>query len=189
MRKTQWFAMVLALAVSASFAPQAAAAQAAGVKGESSFEVLVPFTSGGSEVDFTLRYRATPSWALGIGLAAFSGGGITGRAFGVGAAYYPATASPTVEPYLFGEFVSLSASSGTASGSASGIVLGVGASRKTNEQVTFRGSLGWASIGGASELVYTAGLDYAFARNEYVTLGVTGGGGSSAFFAGLGFKF
>ena len=110
--KMKWLGMYLALALAlpALFVPQAAA-QTAGVKGKSSFEVVVPFVSGGGEVDFTLKYRATESWAVGVGLSAFSGGGITGQGFGVGAAYYPAVSNPAVEPYLFGEFVSLSARS------------------------------------------------------------------------------
>jgi len=70
-----------------------------------------------------------------------------------------------------------------------GAVFGLGASSKLTDAVSLRGSLGWATIGGVSEIVYTAGADFAFAHNEYLTLGVTGGGGSSAFFAGLGFKF
>jgi hypothetical protein len=116
--------------------------------------------------------------------------GLSGTGYGVGLAYYPPVVSEKFEPYLWAGFASLTVSiTGLGTGSGSGIQLGVGASSKVSDQVELRGSVYVTSIAGSSATNFDAGLRFNLADNYYISPGIIGGGGTSAFYLGFGSRF
>ncbi len=180
---------IIALVVALVAAP--AGAQGYGVKGKSTFQGTSYFVSGGSDYAFSLNYRMTDTYSLLVGFESFSAPGVSGTGYGVGLRYYMPLAGETkVEPYLWGGFVSATVTvPGFGSASGSGVQLGLGATSRISERVTIGGSVAWTSIAGASAVGYNAGLQFDLSDTYYTALGISGGGGTSAFYLGLGSRF
>jgi hypothetical protein len=182
--------LIITLIVALATAP-AAAQGGYGVKGKSTFQGTTYFVSGGSDYTFNLNYRMTDTYSLLFGFESATAGAATGTAFGVGLRYYlPVAAETKAEPYLFGGFVTATITVpgfGTASGS--GVQLGVGVSSRVSNLVTLGGSVAWTSIAGGSAVGYSAGLQFDLTETYYTALGISGGGGTSAFSLGFGSRF
>jgi len=49
--------------------------------------------------------------------------------------------------------------------------------------------VGWTSIAGGSVVGYNAGLQFDLTDTYFTSLGISGGGGTSAFYLGFGDRF
>jgi hypothetical protein len=182
--------LIITLLVTLTTAPAGAQGYGYGVKGKSTFEVTNFFVSGGSDIFFQLNYRMTDTYAFVAGFETASAPGVSASGFGAGIRYYLPLAESKAEPYLFGGFVTANvAVSGLGSASGSGIQLGIGVSSRVSDRVTLGGSVGWTSIAGTSGVGYNAGLKLDLTETYYTSLGISGGGGTSAFYLGLGTRF
>lgn len=181
--------LIIILGIALVAAP--AEAQGYGVKGKSTFQGTSYFVSGGSGYLFSLNYRATDTYSLLIGFESFSAPGVSGTAYGVGLRYYlPLAGETKAEPYVWGGFVSATVTvPGFGSASGSGIQLGLGVTSRISDRVSIGGSVAWTRIAGGSAVGYNAGLQFDLTDTYYTSLGISGGGGTSAFYLGLGSRF
>jgi hypothetical protein len=189
MRFFRTLMLVITLLTAVGAAP--AGAQGSGLPGKSTVQGTAYFVSGGGDYTFTLNYRLTDTYSLTTGFESSTAGATSGTAFAVGFRYYlPVAADAKSEPYLFGGYVTATITApGFAASSGSGVQLGVGGSSRVSNVVTLGGSLVWTSIAGGSSVGYSAGLQIDVTETTYTALGMSGGGGSSSFYVGVGRRF
>ncbi len=184
---------VMAIVVALAASPVAAQQSRAGLEGKSRFEIQYGFVSGATAWAVELVYRTSPLWDVTGGFTSLSGPGGSATGFGVGGRYHFQAGRDTEtksDPYIFAGVASATVVlTGVGTASATGFGMGVGTDLAISDALEGFGSVAWSTSGGASAVGYTAGLRWLTSERFYTSFGITGSGGSSVFFVGVGSRF